>query len=236
MVRWRQSRGTSMYQRAGAHAPAVDRGVEKRMAMRRLLIVLAAVAAGVLLWPTASSMLFPSTFTAVRVAGVAFYTRMRTGQCAPQSGPSASFPASIGGIYDRVTFATWQGRHTLRTEWYAPGQKYYDSVTLNDRNIQQVCDYLPVYGDQAATLPGWWQLRVVVDGHALRSRSFRIFQVQPNPASYIPPALCGHGCSADLRTPWGSRVRMNFAGTQGLIAYLRWHPGTTIVLVVGRSG
>ncbi|GAC1464518.1 MAG: hypothetical protein PVSMB7_07680 [Chloroflexota bacterium] len=207
------------------------------MGRRRVVLVsliILVIAAAWLTIPALQARFLSSPFTAVRVASISFYSRMRSQRCLPTSRASTSFPASSAGLYELVAFTKWSGRHTLTTEWYSPGDVFYDSISVQNSNITQLCGYLPVYGDEASSRTGKWTLQVTADGHVLRSKSFWIWSVGPPLARVIPQRLCRFGCTATFGSPSGGTIHMTFSGHTGLVRFLRRHPGIRIELIVGK--
>ena len=207
--------------------------------MRRGLLFIAVVLAAIVLaWiaiPHIRSLVVPSRFAAVRVASISFYSDVRPPQCVPLSRRVSTFPASTPRIYHRIVFGAWHGRRTVRIDWYSPPGQLFDSLNVNNRDVSLLCVYINVYGDRAATLTGRWHVEVSAGGHTLRSASFRIRPVQPDPNLLVSPLLCRHSCTAQLQSPDGVKISKRFPARQALVQYLRWHPGTRVGLIVGNS-
>jgi hypothetical protein len=173
-----------------------------------------------------------SNSIAVDVSRLSLYSRMSFNDCRPTSRPAISFPATSPRIYDRETFTTWHGFHRVTVEYRAPGGRIYVSSSFTGHTTTLVCGYLPVYGQVAAAQPGWWRIILRVGDQVLRSRSFKIHRVQPDPRSLVSPLICRRGCTASLQKPHAGRLRRSFARRAALVAFLRRYPDLRIVAIV----
>jgi hypothetical protein len=182
--------------------------------------------------PSLLARIQPPRSIAVEVESLHFYGAMRYKECRSFGNPTRSFPATIAQIYDRETFA-WRGYHTLHIEYDSPRGQVYSSSDVKGKNLSSTCGYMPVNGQEAAALPGQWQIRFSIGDHSLASRSFLIRRIGPDPQLIIPPLLCQHGCSATLRTPTGARLHMRLSSRAALVRYLARDPGSRIDLIVG---
>jgi hypothetical protein len=193
------------------------------------------VLVGELGWLAQLSLLprfLPSGTGAVRIARISIYGSMQFKRCKPTSQPAVSFPATSWRIYDLETFTAWRGKQRVRVEYDSPGGRVYAVSDFLGRDQAPACGYLSIYGQDAAAKPGWWRIIVWIGEHMLKSKSFKIHRIQPDPQSLIPPLLCRHGCAATLRHPGASQLRKNFNARPALIAFLRRYPDLRIVAIV----
>lgn len=203
---------------------------------RRTAIVLLIILFGELVWLARVSVLprlQSSTFDAVRISRLSVYRTMLYKQCKPMSRSVVSLPATSSRIYDLEKFAAWRGMQHMSVEYDSPGGQVYEVSNFSGRHVTFTCGYLQVYGQDAAAHPGWWRIKVSVGDHMLKSKSFKIHRVQPDPQLLIPPFICRVGCLATLRKPGAVQFRKNFRARSSLVAFLRRYPDLRIVTIVG---
>jgi hypothetical protein len=203
---------------------------------RRIAVVLSIILCGELVW-LAQLTLLPRfqrpPFNAVRVSRLSLYSTMQYKGCKPMSRSLVSLPTTNSRIYDLEKFAAWHGKHRMTVEYDSPGGRVYAVSTVSSRHATFACGYLSVYGQEVAAHPGWWRIKLSVGDHMLKSKSFKIHRVQPDPQLLIPPFICRSGCLATLRKSSAIQPRKRFKARSSLVAFLRRYPDLRIVTIVG---
>ncbi len=123
--------------------------------------------------------------------------------------PSTSFSGADGQVYAWVKLGTMSEGHALRWEWRGPDGALYHAAAGSIPSPGHgkywswyvVWTALDVRGTRAATMPGQWEVALLVDGTRILAMRFQMMPTFPAPTS-VPPIESPVGSLASGTWPY----------------------------------